>query len=159
LHKFELYDKNKKIEFDDIMQIYTLEIKKIPKENDGSRIWQWLKLIGSNKKEMETVAENDVIFKKVVDELFKMNANDNQRVEFEEREKSLTDIEAMIETGHEEGKAEGEQIGHTRGVAEGEHAGKVEDARKMLHMGIGTIEQISAVTGLPIEEIEKLNVD
>jgi hypothetical protein len=36
------------------------------------------------------------------------------------------------------------------------NAKAVEAARKMLQIGIGTIEQISAVTGLPIEEIIKL---
>jgi flagellar biosynthesis/type III secretory pathway protein FliH len=73
----------------------------------------------------------------------------------------------MIQTGHEEsfhkGLAEGEQIGHTRGIAEGkaegEHAGKVEVAKSALAMGILTNAQISVMTGLSIEEIEKLNVD
>ena len=33
---------------------------------------------------------------------------------------------------------------------------RMETARKMLSMGLGTLEQIADITGLPLEEVEKL---
>ena len=49
-------------------------------------------------------------------------------------------------------RREGEEIGFERG----ERSGKQETARNMLATGLGSLEQIAQVTGLPIADIEKL---
>ena len=49
-------------------------------------------------------------------------------------------------------RREGEEIGFERG----ERSGKQKTARNMLATGLGSLEQIAQVTGLPIADIEKL---
>ncbi len=57
--------------------------------------------------------------------------------------------------GHAEGLAEGLAEGH----AEGERSKAVETAKNLLIMKLGTIEQISQVTGLSVDEVQKLSLE
>jgi predicted transposase YdaD len=59
------------------------------------------------------------------------------------------------EEGKAEGKAEGIAIGEEKGKAEGIAIGKQESAIKMLKKSI-SLEDISEITGLSIEEIKSL---
>ena len=43
------------------------------------------------------------------------------------------------------------------GIAEGTRQKTVETAKNMLKIRLGTVEQISQITNLPVEEIEKLS--
>ena len=64
----------------------------------------------------------------------------------------------------EAGFTEGEKQGHETGFAEGEKQGmergtflnSIETARRMLRSGKFSPEEIADISGLPIEEIEKL---
>jgi predicted transposase/invertase (TIGR01784 family) len=76
------------------------------------------------------------------------------KTEFKEYQESLNayrDIKNSVDTAWEEG----EQKGLMKGRMEGEIKGKIETARKGLKMGL-PIEVICKMTGLSIEEIEKL---
>ena len=57
-------------------------------------------------------------------------------------------------------KNEGIRIGRREGIKLGEQKGiesnKLENARKLLTMKLGTHEQISEAVGLPLEKIEEL---
>ncbi|WP_433863486.1 hypothetical protein [Sphingobacterium thalpophilum] len=57
--------------------------------------------------------------------------------------------------GLEKGLAEGLEKGRAEGLAEGEHKQAIESARKMLSKGYNE-KDISDVTGLSVDEIEKL---
>ena len=58
------------------------------------------------------------------------------------------------------GFTEGEKQGHETGFAEGEKHGTFlnsnETARRMLHSGKFSLEEISVFSGLPLEEVKKL---
>ena len=60
----------------------------------------------------------------------------------------------------EAGFTEGEKHGHDAGFAEGEKHGtflnSIETARRMLHSGKFSLEEISVFSGLPLEEVKKL---
>ena len=60
-----------------------------------------------------------------------------------------------LEKGLEKGLAEGLEKGLAEGLAEGEHKQAIESARKMLSKGYNE-KDISDVTGLSVDEIEKL---
>jgi len=57
--------------------------------------------------------------------------------------------------GRMEGLMEGLAKGHDEGLAEGLNKANLENAQKMKAMGF-LVEQIQAVTGLPIETIEQI---
>ena len=68
---------------------------------------------------------------------------------------SLHDQDVMLE-----GEREGRRLGRKEGIKLGEQKGiestKLENARKLLAMKLGTHEQISEAVGLPLEKIEEL---
>lgn len=67
--------------------------------------------------------------------------------------------EVMKKEGFEDGKAEGLEQGRSEGLAEGEASGraaeKLEMARAMKAKEY-SVDEISELTGLPVEEINKL---
>ena len=66
--------------------------------------------------------------------------------------------------GHETGFAEGEKQGHETGFTEGEKQGMergahltyIETAKRMLRSGKFSPEEVADFSGLPIEEVKKL---
>ena len=60
------------------------------------------------------------------------------------------------ESGYAEGVAAGIAAGHAEGHAKGISAGKRESAVNMLRLKVGTEEQVSAITGIPLEEVREL---
>ena len=57
--------------------------------------------------------------------------------------------------GHDRGLREGLEEGLKEGIAQGEHKKAIEMALKLKKMAL-SVEQIAEVTGLTIDEIEKL---
>ena len=52
--------------------------------------------------------------------------------------------------------AEGEALGIEKGISQGAEQKAIETAEKMILQSVGTLEQISSITGLAVEEINKL---
>ena len=88
--------------------------------------------------------------------------------ELEEKKLRKAEFEAGFtegaKQGHDAGFAEGKKQGQDVGFAEGEKQGmergtllnSIETARRMLRSGKFSPEEIADISGLPIEEIEKL---
>ena len=80
--------------------------------------------------------------------------------ELEEKKLRKAEFEAGFtegeKQGHETGFAEGKKQGHETGFAEGALLNSIETARRMLRSGKFSPEEIADISGLPIEEIEKL---
>ena len=79
--------------------------------------------------------------------------------EYEDSLKAYRDVKNSIDTalekGREEGMAKGMEIGIEKGIAKGMEKEKLATARRLLSMGLSD-EQVSTVTELPLEEIQKL---
>ena len=63
-----------------------------------------------------------------------------------------TDIEVQREEAFEKGVSKGIQ----QGVSQGEHQAKIETAKNMVAESLGSLEQISKITGLSVDEIKSL---
>ena len=63
-----------------------------------------------------------------------------------------TDIEVQREEAFEKGVSKGIQ----QGVSQGEYQAKIETAKNMLAESLGSLEQISKITGLSVDEIKSL---
>ena len=66
-----------------------------------------------------------------------------------------TDIEVQREEAFEKGVSQGLQQGIQQGVSQGEYQAKIETAKNMLLYG-DSVEKISKVTGLSVDEIKNL---
>ena len=67
-----------------------------------------------------------------------------------------TDIEVQREEAFEKGVSKGIQQGIQQGVSQGEYQKAIETAKNMLAESLGSLEQISKITGLSVDEIQKL---
>ena len=84
--------------------------------------------------------------------------------ELEEKKLRKAEYEAGFSEGekygHETGFSEGEKYGHETGFSEGEKHGielnSIETAKRMLKLQEFSLEKIAALSGLPLDEVKKL---
>jgi predicted transposase/invertase (TIGR01784 family) len=147
-HLFTFYDPKAKVEFTDLVEIYTVELNKLPKNADGSPLYDWAQFINAKtEEELAMVSNRNPQIEKAAVKLRRLSADEQTRWEYEMREKARMDMESSRRWDREEGKVEGLQ--------QGLQQGKIETARKFKSMGLST-SQIIEGTGLSIEDIEKL---
>ena len=74
-----------------------------------------------------------------------------------EGQRELSGIELTIDArGRAEGRIEGRAEGRAEGLFEGEVKGKTEMATKLIQLGQMSLEMIAEVSGLPVEELRKI---
>lgn len=88
-------------------------------------------------------------------ELEKLAMNPEDRELYELRLKAIRDEMNIRYSGYIDGKADGMEEGEAKGKAAGKNERNIEIAQNMLKENVN-IELISKVTGLSIDEIEKL---
>lgn len=127
--------------FDDLTEFHVLELKKVPKEFDGTKICEWAKFFTSkNEEEFYLVAEKNPEIRKAVGVLKVLSEDEQNRMWAKREEKLRRDRVAEI------------KFGHSRGLEEGIEQASVEIAKKFLKLNI-PVELVSEGTGLPIETI------
>ena len=66
-------------------------------------------------------------------------------------------MEDMRLQSYKEGKADGIAEGKAEGKAEGQYKAQKDTAFRMLSVGTYSLEEISAISGLSLEEIQSMN--
>ena len=136
-HTFMLNDKETGINFTDIIEIHTLELRKIPSQSDNTEKYDWLQFLKAEREEeFDMVAERSPAVKKAVVELKRLSQSEEAQRIYEAREKAIRDENSRLRTAVNKNSRE--------------------IAINLIGLGL-TDEQISKSTGLPISEIEKLN--
>lgn len=126
--------------FTDLWEVDLLELKKLPKADDGTNLWDWLRFIKTNnEEEMEMIAHENPEIEKAYDALQDLSNDEVLRHEAQQHEMYLQNELAINEERYEQGMKEG----------------KIEIAKNLLKINL-SLEQISAATGLSISEIENL---
>jgi predicted transposase/invertase (TIGR01784 family) len=102
-------------------QVYTIELPKVPQQNDGSGLYEWLQFLRSRKKEeFEMVAEKNPEIRKAVDTLYELSADDEVRAQYEWRLKCIRDHKSQIKGYYQDGVKEGMEIGRAEGIGIGQ---------------------------------------
>jgi len=145
-HQFRLLDEKNGVFFDDIIELHTLELPKLPAAPDGTKLWDWLAFFKSkDEAELDALAQSNREVAKVVGVYKEMTAERRGREERYSREKAEMDYYAGMASAKQEGLEEGlEKLN--------------EAARNALAMGLD-LTDIAKITGLDIEEIERLHAD
>ncbi len=134
--------------FTDLLEVDLLELKKLPKADDGTNLWDWLRFIKTNnEEEMEMLAHENPEIEKAYDALQDLSNDEAKRHEAQQREMYLQNEMAINEERYEQGVKEGKE----QGLKES----KIEIAKNLLRINL-PLEQISAATGLSVDEIKKL---
>ena len=115
----------------------------------------------ANMKQMKEISfkDRDAIFGRLETLASKANMSKDERAQYKHEWKIYNDYFNSVDTakkeGHAEGLAEGLKEGLEKGMAEGEQRKNLENAKKMKEKG-SPLDFIADITGLTIEEIEKL---
>ena len=108
-HRFTLYDPQAQVEFSDIIEIHTIELKKLPQSADGTELYDWASFIhAESEEELNMAAARNPEVQKAVVILHKLSADEQARDLYERREKAMRDIDSRERWARAEGKAEGE---------------------------------------------------
>ena len=134
--------------FTDLLEVDLLELKKLPQADDGTNLWDWLRFIKTNnEEEMEMLAHENPEIEKAYDALQDLSNDEAIRHEAQQREMYLQNEMAINEERYEQGIKKGKE----QGLKES----KIEIAKNLLGINL-PLEQISAATGLSVDEIKKL---
>ena len=135
-HRFTFYDPDAKVELTDIIEIHTLELKKLPPTHDGTELYDWAKFIATdNEEELNVVAQRNPQVNKAVVKLRQLSADEKARDLYERREKARRDADMFLDW---ELKKNNTEI-----------------AKRLLGFNM-PIEQIIVTTGLSHEEIKEI---
>jgi len=120
------------MEFSDLTEINTLELRKLPPNDDSTDLWWWMKFIKSDDEEvLDMLAQRSPQMRKAVGVLKELSADERTRMLYERREMARMDMESKID-------------------------GKVTDiARNMITDG-EPVDKIMKYTALTREEVESL---
>ena len=92
---YRLHDPKTGSEFTDLLEVNTLELPKLPQEEDGTALWDWLEFLKARQEEeLMRLAEKDPQLKKAVSRLVALSEDEQTRLLAESREKLQRDIVA-----------------------------------------------------------------
>ena len=140
-------DNNPKIRLTNKFEIHILELGKVKEEyrkNKENKKAQWLLFLDNPElKEVEEIMESNKKVKEAVIKVREMSEDEKLQRLADLREKAIMDEKAIYQAGLNNGKEEG-RVETMKEVA-----------KKLLKQNM-KIENVSEITGLTIEEIEKL---
>ena len=145
-------------------KIHFFELKKINKKvNKKDRKSLWLQFINAEEEEEFQMLEKTEIpiMKKAIMVIKEMSADEKLQEMARMREKTLHDEASAIVFAKRKGLEEGMQKGMEKGMEKGIEKGMVEEkikiCKQMLKHAL-PINDISKITGLSLEEINKLDI-
>jgi len=146
-----------KIFYDKLKFVY-LEMPKFTKEVDEleTHFEKWMYVL-KNLKRLNNIPDKlrERIFEKIFEtaEIAKLSSEEYEQYVISL--KTYRDYKNSIDTAREEGEAIGIEKGEAIGIEKGEAKKAIEIAKKLKSRGMLS-DQVSEITGLPIEEIENL---
>ena len=85
------------IEFTDLSEINTLDLKKLPPDNDSTELWYWMKFIKTDDEEvLDMLATRSPQMRKAVGVLKELSADEQTRMLYEKREMARRDLESQL---------------------------------------------------------------
>ncbi len=136
-------------QYTDQMELYILELKKLPPEDQNEDgIIRWMRFLGGkNREEFENMAKKDEYFGEAYDELKRLSLDEQKRMEHELRQKAVRDYNSQIKSA--------EKRGMEHGIERGRHDAMKQVVEYMLKDG-KTESEISALIGCDLDEVMKL---
>jgi predicted transposase/invertase (TIGR01784 family) len=96
-HQFR-YRTDDGIEFTDLSEINTLDLNKLPPDDDSTDLWFWMKFIKTDDEEvLDMLATRSPQLRKAVGVLKELSADEQTRMLYEKREMARRDFESRLE--------------------------------------------------------------
>ena len=103
-------DLTTKLKYTDLLEIYVLELKKLPQEQkEEPLIIKWMRFLAAESREdFEKMAGEDNYINEAYEVLQKLSADERKRLEYEARQKAIRDYDSQMSSSREEGIRIGE---------------------------------------------------
>lgn len=103
-------DLTTKQKYTDLLEIYVLELKKLPPEQkEEPLINKWMRFLAAESREdFEKMAGEDNYINEAYEVLQKLSADERKRLEYEARQKAIRDYDSQMSSSREEGIRIGE---------------------------------------------------
>jgi len=135
-HKFQLNDVETGVKFTDVIEINTLELGKIPTQDESKKKYDWLRFLKAEREEeFDMLAERSPVIKQAVVELKRLSQTEEAQRLYDARQKAMWDENSRTRTAQKKAARE--------------------IAANAIRMGFSN-EQIAELTDLSFSEIEKL---
>lgn len=137
-------------QYTDLMEIYILELKKLPAEDQNEAgIIRWMRFLGGkSRKEFEDMAKKDEYIEEAYNELKRLSLDEQKRMEYELRQKAVRDYNTQIKSAEKRGEKSGEKRGRNEALKQ--------VVGHMLDNGKNESE-ISSLIGCDLEEVMRLS--
>ncbi|GHU43421.1 hypothetical protein FACS1894190_13900 [Spirochaetia bacterium] len=105
--------------FSDAVELHTIELPKVPAEDDGSKLWKWAKLFrASNEEEFNMVAEKDPLIKKTVVTIMELSEDERADMEADHEMMWEWDLQYTVDNAEKRGIEKGREEGVAKGAEE-----------------------------------------
>ncbi|MDR0999260.1 MAG: Rpn family recombination-promoting nuclease/putative transposase [Clostridiales bacterium] len=152
-HRFRLYDKDADVEFTDLLEIHSLELPKLPRDTDGTPLYDWTSFIAAEtEEELNMLAEKDPTIGRAVVKLLELSADERARDLYERREKERRDAAMFLRDAARRGKVEGLVEGEAKGLARGLVEGSKKTIDVMRELGLSVSPEIIAQINAKLQE-------
>ena len=148
---FQIQDKKGHIEVNNYISYHViLENCSDKNYNVGKEIKKFAKFLQEKRtiEQLEETYEGDEEYMSVIRTVEELSKDPEFAGYYDIEEKHRQQLEDAKETGMDEGLEQG--------MIQGKTEANLSTAKKLLQLGVNTIEQIAEVTGLSIEQVEKL---
>ena len=117
---YHIREDSENICYTDIMEWHLIELPKLPKTEDGTVLYDWIKFLKAEKKEeFDMAASSNEYIREAVDTLEVISQDEQKRLEYNARQKALWDYNTLMAENYIKGKAEGRAEGRAEGEARG----------------------------------------
>jgi predicted transposase/invertase (TIGR01784 family) len=159
-HCGHLNDDKTGMRMNSLLELHTIELSKVPKEDDGDPLWSCSRFLHEKDKEaLEMLAQTNPNLSPAYTRWMELNEDLETRALAESVERGRRLLEAQLSSAKDEGVQEGKVLGREEGKVLGMEEGRkrmaMNVAIKMLRRGTPT-EYIAEDTGLTLAEIEAL---
>lgn len=146
--KFHIWEDTRKLLYTDKMEIHIVELPKLKKyQYPETELLRWAHFFNAeNKEEMQMTVQGDKYMEKAYSRLVNLSADEEKRLEYEERQKAIRDYNHMINSGW--------RTGHAEGVREGRIQECIETLKEMGVTKEKIQDKIAQKFSLSQEEIE-----
>lgn len=147
-HRFTLYDPETGVEFTDLLEVHILELPKLPKVDDGSDLWWWMKFLTvETRKELAMIAEKSPVLEKAADHLLRVSEDMHTRHRMESVRLYEMDQRIMMREASAKAREEGLQEGRQESIRQ---------VTGIMKAAGVSIDLIAEYTGLSVDEILQL---
>jgi predicted transposase/invertase (TIGR01784 family) len=130
-HRFTLYDPEARYEFTDLMEVHIIELPKLPKTEDGSDLWNWMKFLTvETKEDLKMIAPKSPIFEKAANTLLEFSEDEIARDRIRRIKMAEADERIRLTEAKREGMEKGMEKGGNEILALLKKGMSVEEAEK-----------------------------